>query len=62
MLRTPAHDWMHPRLIQLLAEAEQAGLSRDVAVAVLTDLIEGPEFNDAAVKAYPPGPEERDGG
>jgi hypothetical protein len=37
---------MLPRLIALLAEAEKAGIARDVAVAVLTDLVEGTDFND----------------
>jgi len=35
--QTPAHDWMRPRLIALLAQAERAGMPRDVAVAVLMD-------------------------
>jgi hypothetical protein len=42
---TPLHDWMTPRLEQLLAEAERAGFARDAAVAVVIDLIEGPAFN-----------------
>ncbi len=41
----PAHAWILPKLVQLLAEAEQAGIAREVAVAVVLDLIEGPEFN-----------------
>jgi len=36
-----AHDWFAPKLIALLAEAEQAGYPRDVAEAVITDLING---------------------
>jgi hypothetical protein len=42
---TPVHEWMTPRLENLLAEAERAGFARDVAVAVVIDLIEGPMFN-----------------
>ena len=49
---TPAHDWLHPRLVQLLVAAEAAGIQRDVAVAVITDLITDTEFNEA-----PPEPE-----
>jgi hypothetical protein len=47
MTQTPAHDWMRPRLIALLADAERAGVPRDVGVAVLTDLLESPAFNGA---------------
>jgi hypothetical protein len=47
MIKTPAHEWLLPRLTKLLAEAEKAGIPVDVAVAVLTDLIEGPEFNQS---------------
>ena len=45
MTRTPVHKWLHPKLTALIVEAEKAGIARDVAVAVLTDLITGPEFN-----------------
>jgi hypothetical protein len=37
----PAHEWFRPKLIALLAEAEEAGFARDVAEAVITDLING---------------------
>jgi len=37
-----AHDWFAPKLTALLADAAQAGYPRDVAVAVITDLINGP--------------------
>ena len=36
-----AHDWFRPRLQALLGEAEQAGYARDVAEAVITDLMNG---------------------
>jgi hypothetical protein len=36
-----AHDWFRERLASLLAEADQAGFSRDVAQAVITDLMNG---------------------
>jgi hypothetical protein len=51
MSQTPGHDWMRPRLEALLAQAEQAGITREVAVAVLTDLIEA--LNGAG---QPPAP------
>ena len=44
---TPAHDFLLPRLGELVRQAEADGIGRDVAVAVLTDLITGPRFNDA---------------
>ncbi len=37
----PAHDWFRPKLIALFAEAAQAGYPRDVAEAVITDLVNG---------------------
>ncbi len=44
---TPGHDFLLPRLGALVEEAVAHGIARDVAVAVLTDLITGPAFNDA---------------
>lgn len=46
-----AHEWFAPKLIAVLAEAAQAGYPRDVAVAVITDLING------ALSASEPPPE-----
>lgn len=45
---TPAHDFLLPRLTALVEAAVAGGIARDVAVAVLTDLITSPVFNDAA--------------
>ncbi len=45
---TPGHDFLLPRLTALINEAVAQGIGRDVAVAVLTDLITAPEFNNAA--------------
>ena len=45
---TPAHDFLLPRLTALLDEAAANGIARDVAVAVLTDLVTGPAFNTAS--------------
>ena len=44
MTDTPAHDWLRPRLEQLVAEAEAAGIERSVAIAVLTDIVTGDSF------------------
>lgn len=35
------HAWLRPKLAALVAEAEAAGIARDVSVAVITDLING---------------------
>jgi hypothetical protein len=51
MTDSPPHDWFRPKLAALVAEAEQAGIARDVSVAVITDLINGPCFNTAAPAA-----------
>ena len=46
--QTPAHDFLLPRLSALIDEAAAHDIPRDVAVAVLIDLVTGPAFNDAA--------------
>lgn len=43
---TPAHDWLRPRLAQLVHQAELWGFDRQTVVAVITDLITSPPFND----------------
>ena len=45
MASSPARDWLRPKLLALLAEADGAGFARDVTVAVLIDLVTGTEFN-----------------
>ncbi len=35
------HAWFEPKLTALMAEAESAGIARDVSVAVITDLVNG---------------------
>jgi hypothetical protein len=45
MPKAAAHEWYRPRLAALVAEGEAAGIARDVAVAVITDLINGQLFN-----------------
>ncbi len=44
---TPAHDFLLPRLTALIKEAQSRGIAPDVAAAVLTDLVTGPQFNNA---------------
>ncbi len=44
----PARDFLLPRLTALLDQAVAAGFNRDVAVAVLIDLVTSPEFDSAA--------------
>jgi hypothetical protein len=46
---TPVHGWLLPRLLSLVREAEQAGFDRATVVAVITDLITTPPFNDESV-------------
>ena len=45
MAETQPRDWLYPRLEALVAEAENAGIARDVTVALVTDIINGPPFN-----------------
>jgi hypothetical protein len=46
---TPMHDRLLPRLVSLVRDAEQAGFDRAAVVAVITDLITMPPFNDTGV-------------
>jgi hypothetical protein len=43
---TPMHDWLLPRLMSLVRDGQQAGFDRAAIVAVITDLITMPPFND----------------
>jgi hypothetical protein len=45
---SPAHDLLLPRLTALINDAVAAGFEREVAVAVLIDLITSPRFDSAA--------------
>ena len=53
---TPVHDWLRPRLAQLVRQAELYSFDRDTVVAVLTDLITAPPYN-CAQPADPPASE-----
>ncbi len=45
MTDTAPRDWFYPKIEALVAEAEQAGIARDMTVAMVTDIINGPPFN-----------------
>ena len=47
---TSSHDWFRPKLTTLIAEAEAAGIARDVSIAVITDLVNGPQFSKAPLQ------------
>ncbi len=56
-MSTPVHDWLLPRLEALVAEGVKDGMAREVIVAVITDIIEGPRFNAAVTREEDaPGP------
>ena len=44
---SPAHDFLLPRLQAMVNEAVATGIPRDVAVAVLIDLVTSPRFDTA---------------
>jgi hypothetical protein len=46
--QAPARDFLLPRLAALVRDAQAAGIARDVAVAVLIDLVTSPDFDVAA--------------
>jgi hypothetical protein len=47
---TPVHHWIVPRLDALIADGVKNGMNREVLVAVLIDIIQGPGYNDAVVR------------
>jgi hypothetical protein len=48
MTDAPAHDFLLPRLTALLDETVARGIAREVAVAVMIDLVTSPKFDTAA--------------
>lgn len=46
--QTPVHDFIHPRVAALIAEARANGITKEIAVAVLIDIVTAPEFDTAA--------------
>ena|ERR1700712_1128155 len=51
---TPIHDWVRPRLDNLLAEAIGKGMDRDAVVAVMTNIVEGPDYNNGVAPPEDP--------
>jgi hypothetical protein len=49
-MSTPVRDWIVPRLDALIAEGVKNGMDRQVIVAVITDIIEGPGYNDVVAR------------
>jgi hypothetical protein len=45
---SPIHDFLLPRLTALLDETVATGTTREIAVAVMIDLITSPRFDTAA--------------
>ena len=43
----PIHEWVLPRVVALVRDAETAGFDRATVVAVITDIITSPAFNEA---------------
>jgi hypothetical protein len=46
MSETPAHDWLRPKLADLVEQAERAGFDSATIVAVITDLITSPPYDE----------------
>lgn len=44
---TPVHDWLRPRLADLVQQAERAGFLREAVVAVIMDLMTAPPYDDS---------------
>jgi hypothetical protein len=53
---TPVHDWLRPRLLALVDEADKAGLPRQTVVAVIIDIVGAPPFDQAAAPATTQAP------
>lgn len=51
--RTPAHDWLRPRLSALLADAERAGFSPEAVVATIIDIVTAPPFDEPTASEAP---------
>jgi hypothetical protein len=45
---SPVHDFLLPRLTALIDETVATGIMREVAVAVIIDLVTSPRFDTAA--------------
>ena len=49
-MSTPVRDWVLPKLDALIAEGVKNGMDRQVIVAVITDIVEGPGYNDVVTR------------
>ncbi len=54
MTQTPVHDWLLPRLQQLIADGGAAGFAREAVLAVLVDLATAPPIDKEPLPAEPP--------
>ena len=48
---TPLHDWLRPRLADLVQQAQRAGFLREAVIAVIMDLITARPYDDAVPPA-----------
>jgi len=54
MTQTPVHDWLRPRLEQLIADGTAAGFEREAVLAVLVDLATAPPIDTVPLPEEPP--------
>jgi hypothetical protein len=54
MTQTPVHDWLLPRLEQLIADGAAAGFEREAVLAVLVDLATSAPIDTAPLPEEPP--------
>jgi hypothetical protein len=47
------HDWLRPRIDQLLRDAVAAGFERDVVLVVVNDLVTAAPFDTAPLPVEP---------
>jgi hypothetical protein len=53
MSQTPLHDWLRPRIDQLVRDATAAGFERDVVLVVINDLVSSTPFDTAPLPVEP---------
>jgi hypothetical protein len=54
MTQTPVHEWLRPRLEQLLADGVAAGFVREAVLAVLVDLATSVSVEKEPLPEEPP--------
>lgn len=42
---TPVHEWLRPRLQDLVLTAEKFGFERDLVIATVIDIMTGPPYD-----------------